>query len=155
VRESLAKLSLEIKAQCLGVPIRVDNLHITLAFIGNVTANKLDCLLSVAKAISFKPFEFNLDYPGIFKNSKVIWAGLQDKPVELMQLANELHQGAVDCGIAMDKRPFTPHLSLLRKATHLPALTMQPIHWRVNDFCLLSSVHKPDGVKYKVLYHWS
>jgi len=155
VRDSLARLKHGVAKKCTGKPIQTSNLHITLAFLGNVDADRLECILPMAEAISFKPFGFKLDHLGLFRNSKVIWGGLDTEPAELINLAAELHQGAIACGIKMDNRPYTPHLTLLRKATHLPSLTIKPVNWKANDFCLVLSETTPDGVKYSVLNRWS
>jgi len=154
VRESLAKFNIELAQQCTGNPMRASNLHITLAFLGNVTKNRLDCLLPMAKAITFKPFEMTLNHLGIFNSSKIIWAGLEEEPDALVKLAAALYKGAIACDIQMDPRPFKPHLTLMRKANQLHELELNPVHWQANDFCLVASVNKSDRVEYKVLNRW-
>ena len=72
VRESLAKFNLKLARQCVGIPMQASNLHITLAFLGNVAKSRLDCLLSMAEAITFNPFEMTLNHLGIFTNSNII-----------------------------------------------------------------------------------
>jgi len=156
VRESFAKYNIKLAQQCTGKPMRASNLHITLAFLGNVAKNRLDCLLPMAKAITFKPFEMTLNHLGIFNSNKIIWAGLEEEPDALMKLATALFKGAIACDIQIDPRPFKPHLTLMRKANslHEHELELKPVHWQVNDFCLVASVRKLDGVEYKVLNRW-
>lgn len=156
VRESLAKFNIELAQKCTGKPMRASNLHITLAFLGNVAMNRLDCLLSMAKATTFIPFEMTLNHLGIFNSSKIIWAGLEEEPDALVKLAAALYKGAIACDIQMDPRPFKPHLTLMRKTNqlHENELELKPVHWQANDFCLVASVNKSDGVEYKVLNRW-
>jgi len=155
IRDSLAQINHKLARQCLGKPMRPENLHITLAFPGNLPVTSLDYLLPMADAISFKPFKLKLDYLGIFPRAHIIWAGMKTEPVELLELAAELHTGILTCGFQLDSQPFKPHLTLLRNAKRLPEQTIKPLYWKVDDYCLISSMSKPDGVQYKVLHRWS
>jgi len=158
VRELLAKFNIELSQKCNGTPMRASNLHITLAFLGNVAKSRLECLVPMAEATTFKPFEMTLNHLGFFTSSKIIWAGLEEEPDALMELAAALFKGAIACDIQMDPRPFKPHLTLMRKANQLleyeHELELKPVHWLANDFCLVASVNNSDGVEYKVLNRW-
>ena len=155
VRQSLALINNKLIAHHSGNPMRPENLHLTLAFLGNVPANSLDCLVPMADAISFKCFDLQIEHLDIFPQAQIIWAGLENEPLELINLAEHLHKGALTCGFKLDTRPFKPHLTLMRKAKRLDQQAIHPVIWSVNDFCLVCSVTKPTGVEYKVLYRWS
>jgi len=155
IRESLAQISHKLVRQHPGRPMCPENLHITLTFLGNLPVTSLDCLLPMADAISFKPFKLKLDYLGIFPHARIVWAGMTTEPDELLELAAALHSGTLACGIQLDSQPFKPHLTLLRGANRSPEQTIKPVNWEVNDYCLISSMNKPDGVQYKVLHRWS
>lgn len=155
VRQSLALINHTLASQHSAKPMRPENFHITLAFLGNVPENSLECLVPMADAILFKRFDLKLDHLDIFPRAQIIWAGLENEPLELINLAEELHKGVLSCGIQLDTRPFKPHLTLMRKVKRLDVQPIIPVNWSVHDFCLVSSVSKPDAVEYKVLYRWS
>lgn len=155
VRQSLALINNKLASQHSGKSMRPENLHLTLAFLGNVAENSLECLVPMANAIEFKRFDLKLDHLELFSRAKIIWAGLENEPLELINLAKELHKGVLRCGIDLDTRAFKPHLTLIRKAKRLDKQTIKTVNWSVNDFCLVSSVSKQDAVEYKVMYRWS
>jgi len=155
VRQSLAMINHELARCHHGKPIRPENLHLTLAFLGNVPEKSLDCLILMANAIAFKSFDLKLDHLDIFPHARVIWAGPENEPAELLNLASDLHKGTLTCGIQLDPRPFKAHLTLMRKAKRLSEQKITPVTWSVHDFCLVSSVSNSDGVEYKVFHRWS
>ena len=54
---------------------RLDDLHLTLAFIGELADNvALDLSDAIAK-LRFKPFTWQLDTLGFFKDAGVVWIG--------------------------------------------------------------------------------
>jgi len=158
VRKQLTTLksNIELKSPqfSLARPMLPENFHITLAFLGNVSSEKTDCLLSVTRKITFKPFDFILSHFGVFNKNKVFWLGMDNEPAELVNLVNQLENAVVSCGLPMEKRPFKPHLTLFRKVKGLPDIEVQPVYWKARDFCLVSSVSTLTGVKYEVVKRW-
>ncbi len=69
-------------------------------------------------------------------------------------LVAALDAAVASCGIQTDKRPYLPHITLARHAGHLPDITIKPIVWRAESFCLVESCSEPDGVQYKVMQRW-
>lgn len=96
----------------------IDNIHITLAFLGNTPEEKIgsiDELLKV-KCSEFKKFEVLMRGTGVFKSfsdPRIIWAGFE-KSEELTKLANSIQEGLRGIGIELEERPFNPHLTLAR-----------------------------------------
>jgi len=98
--------------------IPVDNLHITLRFLGNVTEQQLE---QMSKAIAekleeFSPFSIEFKEPRLFphfRKPKVV-AILIPYNDSLSQLAEVLEQCAVDAGLEPQARQFKAHLTLGR-----------------------------------------
>lgn len=155
VRQSLAMINHELAKSHHGKPIRAENLHLTLAFLGNVPEESLDCLIPMASAIAFKSFDLEFDHLDIFPHAQVIWAGSENEPTELLNLASDLYKGILACGIRLDPRPFKAHLTLMRKAKQFSKQQIIPVTWSVRDFCLVSSETKSGGVEYSVFQRWS
>jgi 2'-5' RNA ligase len=73
----------------------------------------------------------------------------------LLEFAQQLNHGMRDCGIKVDKRPFAPHLTLMRKVNKAPQdMEFKAFHWLVSQFVLVESNTLPEGVQYTVLKNW-
>ena len=56
-----------------------NNLHVTLHFLGNVEASRVDCFRRQAEVISAHRFQLQLDRFGYFKKARVLWLGCELK----------------------------------------------------------------------------
>lgn len=154
VRKQLGKIQREAALQHRGKVVKVDNLHITLAFLGNVPTTDLPCLEKMAERIRFTPFTLQLDHLGVFTRARVLWLSASGVPDALQGLASEVNEGVEACGFDVDKRPFKAHLTLMRKVKYLRDFPIKPITWQVNSFCLVQSHTWPEGVQYEVIRRW-
>lgn len=89
-----------------------ENLHITLAFIGDY--GDPDAVLDAINSVDFEPFEVKLKGVGSFGD--LFWVGLEDNP-ELDGYVKRLRRELADHGIPFDKKRFSPHITLVRKAS--------------------------------------
>lgn len=97
--------------------VRVENLHITLKFLGQTDPAKLrgiqDTLASVR---STEPVTLDFGGLGFFPNEKrprVFWVGMESS-TNLKALADDIDHGMHKLGFPLEERPFTPHLTLAR-----------------------------------------
>ena len=153
-RNAIATVVKQAAQHHQGKLIRTDNLHLTLAFLGNVNQAQRESVEVLAESISMTPFSLCLEHLGVFPKPKVLWLGVKEQPDSLKQLALSLEKGARDCGIKLDGKGFNPHVSLMRKVNQLHAFEIDPIHWDVNQFCLIHSVTQPEGMTYQVVRKW-
>ena len=132
--------------------MRPGNLHITLHFIGNVSEEKFDCLDQAAQAVKVEPFELVLDQYGYFYKAKTFWMGCHEIPQQLKKWYEILGCALSSCDYQIDKRPYAPHVTLMRKLNK-PGIFegFQPIWWRVNEFVLVESVSVDGGMEYRVV----
>jgi hypothetical protein len=70
------------------------NLHLTLAFLGDVSAEKQQALSQLAGRIRQPGFTLKLDDAGQWLRSRVVWLGMRQPPRGLLQLANMLRAQA-------------------------------------------------------------
>ncbi len=150
-RARIAKCSLRLPRK-RGKPVAVENLHITLAFIGMVDGDTRACLESQGGALQAPQFELVLDQFGYFPKPKVLWLGVSHRPQALGGLVAGLNTALAPCGYQAEARPFHPHVTLFRKAEPAaePAAA-ETIHWLIDHFSLVESVTDPGGVRYKVI----
>lgn len=97
--------------------VEVENIHITLKFLGDIEDHQVGEVSRVIRDISFEPFEFTVEGVGVFPNMKrpkTIWAGISSGVSELANLFNVVNGGLMKLGFEKDKRRFHPHLTIAR-----------------------------------------
>jgi 2'-5' RNA ligase len=127
-----------------------ENLHATLAFVGNVSESTASCLEERAAKVPVEPFDLQLDRTGCFPRTGVLWLGAGQIPSALERMVRELNTALAPCGYAPDPRPLHLHITLFRKARPSPETpeAVDPIPWRVEGFSLIESVSIRGGVRY-------
>ena len=131
--------------------MRRDNLHLTLAFIGQLDAAVAQQVAAGLAALSIGPFAWTLATIGAFGRSGVLWAGDDDE--RLGTVAARVRHLLDELGVSYDRKPFVAHVTLLRKlpraaARDAAAAIEPPIAWRVADVVLLQSTTDAAGSRY-------
>ena len=137
-----------------GRPIAKERLHVTIAFLGELTAAGLEVARSVPPIPFDGPFEFTLDTIGIWPESKTLWLAPAAVPFELGELEARLWDALVERGFRAEERVYRPHVTLARRARPVDSV-VAPVHFAVRDLALVESF--PDGrnVYYEVLERWA
>lgn len=140
-----------------GRPVAAANMHITLAFLGEISAEKQAALTSMAGRIHQSGFTLHLDDAGQWLRSRVVWLGTRQPPRGLLQLANLLRAQAARSGCYQSPQPFHPHLTLLRNATHAVSIPAPGFHWEipVSEFVLYESNFINGRTRYTPLQRWT
>lgn len=155
VRRRLAETATAVAAGARGRWIPAERLHITLLFLGNVTAETRNAIESAMDSVAAAPFDIVLDRLGFWPRSRVVWMGANKVPAELLHLYQALASAVAGCGASLETRPYQPHLTLMRDARHPPAeKTPAPVAWRVASFALVASENDAAGTGYRVLRTW-
>lgn len=145
---------LTLQRECGGRAYPPANLHLTLHFLGSVVAQTRDCLEQAADAIVLPPFAMTLDRFGYWPRPRVVWLGCGETPPPLTALVDAVNGVAEGCGLEPERRPYQPHLTLLRKARQMPLAEAPTLRWPVDAFVLAESLSTPAGVEYRVLRRW-
>lgn len=98
--------------------VDMNQLHITLAFLGDTEDVKIDRIALLLDEIAemTEEFSFRVTALGVFRNLKdprVIWAGIETEE-KLDNLYKSIRTGLKDLGIETEERPFKPHLTVGR-----------------------------------------
>ena len=150
-----ADLARGLIPQGCGRLVPAQNLHLTVLYLGEVLPQQRQLMEEVAAAIKLDSFILNLEGLGYWRKPQVLWLGVRETPQALASLVQLLRQGAVDCGIKLDQRPYKPHLTLARKVGREPErLDFPPREWRVGQFVLVRSHLTPAGAEYEVVQRW-
>lgn len=128
---------------------RPENLHLTLAFIGN--SSRTDAINQIMDGLPAKQFPLTLGGSGMFGD--LLWSGVEQDPA-LTELADILCSSLRSAGFDIEEREFTPHITLVRRIrsaegcrVYVPASTMT-----VDRITLMKSEQSGDSVMYTPVY---
>lgn len=134
--------------------VKVDNLHVTLVFLGNVDAETEVLIRQAVDDIKLKPFVIPFDRLLFWQKPRVLCLSTEHYDSQLSILVNALTCRVEQFGINSDDRPYKPHVTLARKAHKLIDFDVLPIVWEADSFCLVESLSIPGDVHYQVLQRW-
>ncbi len=124
IKNSLAELIQKLQTEPWAHAIRwgpVENLHVTLRFIGSCNLEQIPSLINNVKTAinknpTISPFSIQLKELQFFPSTskpKIISIKVESDPA-LFQLAHSIEQGVLTSGFVAEKRPYSPHLTLGR-----------------------------------------
>ena len=156
-RERLAALAGEIAARTNGRAPPTANLHVTLAFVGDVPTERIGalCAIGASVAASAAAFVLTLDRTGTFRGTGITWAGASALPPPLAELARNLTDALAAQDFSVERRPFSAHVTLARrcKASEVGSLAA-PIGWTVTRLALDASEPGSGPPRYRDLATW-
>lgn len=107
---------------------RPENLHLTLAFIGET--DRIDDIKAAVASVKLDPFVITTGQLGCFNGrSRVLWMGIQGKE-KVKALALRLRKALDERDIDHSHGPFQPHITLVRQPTETP------LDIEVEDACM-------------------
>jgi 2'-5' RNA ligase len=156
IQQALHDAARQAQGECGGRAIAARNLHLTLAFLGNIERTRVDALEALAAGISGAPCDLAICRVDHFKKSRIVWAGVERCPEPLEALVAALSAALRALDIRVDERPYVPHITLVRDARRKPERTgVAPIVWSVQDFALVESLQRGKERVYEVRRRWA
>jgi 2'-5' RNA ligase len=151
-RSRLLRATRDAVRLCGGRPIAGERLHLTVAFLGELTAARFE-LARAAAPIEVGAFDLTLDTLGVWPQSRVLWLAAQSMPPALGELERSLWAALEERGFDVEERLYRPHVTLARRARPVDE-AVEPVEWHVSELVLVESL--PDGraVHYEVLERW-
>ena len=118
VRANLSALRAKLERACPEARwARVEGLHVTLKFIGEISSEKVEQIQArLATIRSAMPVEMSFRGAGWFpseRRPRVFWVGITATS-NLAEIAAEVERQLEPLGIPREQRPFWPHLTLAR-----------------------------------------
>ena len=133
-----------------------ENLHVTLAFLGAVEAERLPQLSAIAAQVRGAGFDLDLDRIGYWPHNRILHAGASAIPPALSALAESLAAALAPAGFRTEARAYHPHVTLLRDAPAAPAgVRIDAMRWRVDAFVLAESARAQGRLRYRPLQRWT
>jgi len=133
--------------------MRAENIHLTLAFLGEADADKA---IAAARQVRAMRHTLPIEEARYWKHNAIVWVGPLAIPKALSDLVGQLHSALRREGFALEERPFAAHVTLLRKAKPAMALPPPPrVDWPVDEFRLVRSKVSREGASYEALERFS
>ena len=125
IQDQLKQLTSQFKQQLGGVYVKwvpVENIHLTLKFLGNVSVSNVDVLNKIldSESSNHHTFEVSVGEVGAFPSTRrprVVWVKMQ-APSDLFEIQRCIEEETARLGYAHDKRSFKPHLTMGRVSRH-------------------------------------
>jgi 2'-5' RNA ligase len=136
-----------------------EDLHLTLAFLGEVALDRRACCEDAAGSVQTPPFVLRLDYVAYWPHPQVLWCGARTIPPPLAALVLSLTQALRPCGFPGERRPYTAHVTLARKVRAFDSLATPAardwyLDWPIKGFVLAANRPGPPP-RYQVLRRWA
>ena len=140
-------------------PVRLDQIHFTLQFLGEISENKTEDVKKALGTVSFSKFDLTIIGSGAFpntRNPKVVWLGVdKDGKERMSRLANDVNEilGAIDL---KNEKPFKPHLTVFRIKNRIGDITEELLKSKdtkfgtqlISQIVLKKSDLSPNGPEY-------
>lgn len=170
-----AQLAGQIEALTKVVPaesvrwVRPENIHLTLKFLGEISAQEAQLVAdSAGPIVAGRPaFDLGACGLGVFPNPNrpsVIWVGVGGVDRSLAALQAELESSLARVGFDPEGRDFDPHLTLGRARRGLNRSAVKALaaglsqaevgdlgRWRVDTLALMKSELRPEGPRYSLV----
>ena len=140
--------------------VPVQNLHLTLAFLGDIERAQVERLTEALDRISAERIEVPLCRVGYQVDQNMLWLEpgpeLAEQAAPLHRLVDAARHASGKAGIAVRKGLFRPHVTLARRVeVTASSPLMEPSFSLVaEDFHLVSSERRPGGPHYRIVRSW-
>jgi 2'-5' RNA ligase len=118
IHQQLSALIAKMKSRAPNLRfVRPEGLHITLKFLGETPASKLDILETALSQIEHPAFPLTVENLGFFPDAKrprIFWAGISAPPDTASLLAAKVDHACTFVGLPPEKHEWKPHITLAR-----------------------------------------
>lgn len=131
---------------------RAETIHLTLAFLGEVPADRVTVAVEAARRVNSPAHAFAIEQARYWPHNRIVWAGPKETPAPLGDLAARLRRELQVEAFRLEARPFAAHVTLIRKARGPGTLPpLPPVDWPVREFVLVCSTLGREGARYEVM----
>ena len=138
---------------------RRENLHLTLAFLGEQPSARVPDIREAMAAARFRPFSLSFDRAGRFRREEgdVCYLSCAESP-PLLAVQRRLARELTERGFTLEDRRFVPHLTLARRVQlppgfALPTILDRPIDAPARALSLMLSERRCGRLVYTELHH--
>jgi 2'-5' RNA ligase len=150
-------------------PVKSENMHLTLKFLGDATPDQVKSISTGLSEIMQRRTAFQITFEGVgafpnWNQPRILWIGMKAPPL-LDSLYQEIACCTVPLGFPSENRRFSPHLTLARvnstmndprfsQVIHsISKLSTDPVigKMQVTELNLYRSVLQSNGPVYSIL----
>jgi len=146
--------------------VKLENLHLTLKFLGQTTGDQVALVKESLQEIVSKERPFLIHFSGLggfpsLKRPRVLWVGIDEGAEFLKELSERVESTVAAIGFLRENRPFSAHLTLgrVRPTKNLQGLISKVKETRfcsaekieVNSLSFYKSVLTPAGSIYELI----
>jgi 2'-5' RNA ligase len=151
LRQRIAQAAAGAVAAAGGRAVPSENLHVTLAFLGAVAAERYPDAVAAARGVRAAPGVQAFDRIVAWGRSGPLVLEATRVATPLAVLHDALRNSLNAAGFALDERGFRPHITLSRRPERRPdAAPDAAVHWAFDAFVLVESETRPEGSRYVV-----
>ncbi|MGH8661044.1 MAG: RNA 2',3'-cyclic phosphodiesterase [Burkholderiales bacterium] len=155
VQRALEEIARRALSECGGRAVALRNIHLTLVFLGDLPRDRLATLETLASTVQGRRFNLTVDRLEYWRHNRILWAGASACPEALHALVARLQDAVAGADFRFDRRPYVPHVTLLRNARRAPEFDRCPaVEWPVDGFALVESAPRERGRAYQILRSW-
>lgn len=155
VQRALGEIARGARSECGGRAVAAENIHLTLVFLGNLPRERLAALEILGPTVRGRRFDLTVDRLEYWRHNRILWAGTSACPEALQALVSSLQEAVAGAEFRFDRRPYVPHVTLLRNARRAPMNERcSAVAWPVDGFALVESAPRERGRAYQVLRTW-
>ncbi len=128
---------------------RIENLHITLEFLGEINPEIINDISAIINNVSKMHDSFKLSIEGLgafpnFRRPHTLWTGIKGNTGTLQLIREEMHKELLKLNLKLDNRPYKPHLTIASRPKIYNAnidefKTVKLGEFAVNDIMLFES----------------
>ena len=127
---------------------REEKIHLTLAFLGEAEPQRA---IAAARRVSANAHSLPIEEARYWPKNRIVWAGPRETPPPLGELFKRLELELYKEDFILERRPFTAHVTLIRKARAAALPALPALDWPVSEFVLVRSALSSAGSSYDVL----
>ena len=151
-RQALAADARAVEQICVKASLtREENFHLTLVFLGETSSERLEDVKSAMDQCRAAPVELTVTGPGRFRQREgdTVWRGAESRS-QLRELYRQLCAALEERGFPTEDRPYTPHITLARRArlkdghTYEELAALPPLSEKIETVTLMRS-HTMNG----------
>jgi len=147
--QALARWAAEVQEHAGGKAIAVENIHLTLAFLGDAEPEPA---IQAARRATGRRHELPIETAKYVRRNEMVWVAPFSTPVALAELVASLHAALRAASFRLEERPFAAHVTLIRKARQPKSLPPLPaVRWPVDEFVLVRSHTSAKGSTYEAV----
>jgi 2'-5' RNA ligase len=145
----LAAIGHAVATRAGGRAVPAANVHLTLAFVGDVATARLDALRAIVPRLPRQAFALELNIVGVFRRARVGWLAPEFTPDALAALRAALEAALTGASFPLEARPFHPHVTLARRCVRaIPTAACAPTVWHVARVSLMETLRDERGLRY-------